>query len=301
MAENYHIQRVDVVTVNMAAALDGPGERTRAVGLKRVLDTWPRDLYCYELRRGTDVRAAAVILGQPGTTALLLLSPDWPGQADAAMARLLRRGAGEALASGIRLIQCFLSVDDERRGRVLSQAGIRRLCEMVYMHRPIRPEDADEPEAGHEARWVSLDQMSDPDRLGRVILATYEGTLDCPEISGLLSAEQILAVHRGQGRHLLRCWWVVCAGGRDVGCVLINRAEEPQVLELIYLGVLPEARGQGWGRRLLAGAIAQSARLGADRLRLAVDARNAPAVGLYREAGFLPIGRRMVHVATAAG
>jgi ribosomal protein S18 acetylase RimI-like enzyme len=52
------------------------------------------------------------------------------------------------------------------------------------------------------------------------------------------------------------------------------------------LAVLPEQRGRGLGRALLAEAERLARRLGATTLKINVLARNAPAWSLYRSAGF---------------
>lgn len=62
--------------------------------------------------------------------------------------------------------------------------------------------------------------------------------------------------------------------------------------ELVYLGVVPEARGRGIGRALLAQAIRDTAEMGLPQMGLAVDVANQPAVRLYEEAGFKEIRRR---------
>ena len=53
--------------------------------------------------------------------------------------------------------------------------------------------------------------------------------------------------------------------------------------------VRPEARGTGLARALVAAAV-QEARTRVDHLRLAVDAANATAIGLYRSLGFVEYG-----------
>ena len=62
--------------------------------------------------------------------------------------------------------------------------------------------------------------------------------------------------------------------------------------ELVYLGVVPEARGRGIGRALLAQAMRDTAEMGLPQMGLAVDVANQPAVRLYEEAGFKEIRRR---------
>ena len=62
--------------------------------------------------------------------------------------------------------------------------------------------------------------------------------------------------------------------------------------EILNLAVVPEARGQGLGGRLLAAALALLAEAGAREVFLEVRAGNAPAQALYHRRGFRAIGRR---------
>ena len=63
--------------------------------------------------------------------------------------------------------------------------------------------------------------------------------------------------------------------------------------ELVYLGVVPEGRGRGIGRTLLAHAIRDTAEKGLDRMGLAIDVKNTPAMRLYEGANFHEIRRRL--------
>jgi ribosomal-protein-alanine N-acetyltransferase len=63
-------------------------------------------------------------------------------------------------------------------------------------------------------------------------------------------------------------------------------------VELLLLGVRPACRRQGIARRLLDDLLAMAAAAGAARLLLEVCAANAAAVACYRQAGFVPCGKR---------
>jgi ribosomal protein S18 acetylase RimI-like enzyme len=56
------------------------------------------------------------------------------------------------------------------------------------------------------------------------------------------------------------------------------------------MGVLPAWRGQGIGRRLLERTVAWARESGLERIELDVYASNAPAIALYRSAGFITEG-----------
>ncbi len=69
-------------------------------------------------------------------------------------------------------------------------------------------------------------------------------------------------------------------------------ARLPFEAELQAILVAAPCRGQGLARRLLAAVIEQARGWGSERLLLEVRAGNAPAISLYRAAGFVEDGRR---------
>lgn len=86
--------------------------------------------------------------------------------------------------------------------------------------------------------------------------------------------------------------------GDAAGFVLARRA--PGEEELLLIGVRPEHRRLGIGRRLLE-VFAERARAGgADRVFLEMRAEN-PAASLYRHCGYVPIGRRAGYYRTTDG
>ncbi|SHI32401.1 ribosomal-protein-alanine N-acetyltransferase [Roseomonas rosea] len=80
------------------------------------------------------------------------------------------------------------------------------------------------------------------------------------------------------------------AGG-GCGGFILARAVAGEA-EVLTLAVDPSQRRQGLGGRLLAAALAESARRGAETLFLEVSEANAPARALYARASATEIGRR---------
>ena len=92
------------------------------------------------------------------------------------------------------------------------------------------------------------------------------------DFAGLLRSPGVFAL--GDGR------------GIALGRVAADEAE------LLTLAVLPEYRGSGLGRGLLAGFEAGARARGATVAHLEVAAGNAPAIFLYRAGGYAEVGRR---------
>jgi ribosomal protein S18 acetylase RimI-like enzyme len=63
---------------------------------------------------------------------------------------------------------------------------------------------------------------------------------------------------------------------------------------LVYLGVIPAARGHGYGLALTRHALWLARQFRRQRVVLAVDAANAPAISVYEAAGFFGFDQRLV-------
>lgn len=83
--------------------------------------------------------------------------------------------------------------------------------------------------------------------------------------------------------------------GEVVGCVALVPMPD-LCYEVAKMAVMPDAQGQGIGRKLLEAAVAWGREHGAKRLFLGSNTRLAPALRLYESAGFqhLPPERRPV-------
>ena len=69
--------------------------------------------------------------------------------------------------------------------------------------------------------------------------------------------------------------------GQDVGCVLLADHPEHDQAELMYLGIVPEMRGRGWGRQITRYAQWLIGQVPRERMVLAVDDNNWPAQSVY--------------------
>src|SRR5690606_30179312 len=77
-----------------------------------------------------------------------------------------------------------------------------------------------------------------------------------------------------------------------VGCLLLADHPATDQIELVYMGMVPEARGHGWGEHVVRQAQWLCRRRGCQRLVLAVDEANDPAVRMYASCGFVSFDRK---------
>jgi mycothiol synthase len=204
---------------------------------------------------------------------------DDPAIEDALIAAALRRIAG------VKAVQAFLPPEEARRAEPLLRAGFRHVARVWEMSREL-PATA---KVGRTAR-IALVPYPDCDSaqfLG-VLMRCHEDSLDCPEMHGVRDAEDMLDGYRECAPDPSR-WWLAKEGSESVGVLILGGDE------LSFVGVVPECRGRGIGRALVSAACA------AGPVRsVTVDARNAPAVQLYRAAGFETVAVRDVYLMTLA-
>lgn len=223
----------------------------------------------------------------PGRTAVI-----WPPAVGAAASADLMRAAAEFLDERqVVMAQIHLSPDAPQDSEAFAAGGFHRLVELAYL--TLERESFPATSPGGELRFVPA-ASDDPQRLGRLLLETYQGTLDCPQLNGLREPSDVLAGYAAQGEFSADRWFFVRHQGQDVGVLILTTHAAGETWELVYMGVVPAARGRGWGGEIVRFALAQAARAGAERIVLAVDEANAPGLAMYRAAGFILCDRRSV-------
>ncbi len=103
-----------------------------------------------------------------------------------------------------------------------------------------------------------------------------------------------MAGYRALGTFDPAHWLLVSEGPDDVGCVLLADHPSSDQAELVYLGVVPEARGRGIGLAMTRHAQWLAHCAGRGQLVVAVDAANTPALDVYAESGFVGWDRQSV-------
>jgi ribosomal protein S18 acetylase RimI-like enzyme len=259
--------------------------------------------------RPPKVRQVCLVVPGSGRTAMCILSgPGGGGSAEqetheraACVQEAIRFLSREKRRPGgrdLRLAQALPDPGETWAIRAYQDAGFLKVGELAYMRRQRTsgPTEAGAPQwpEGWSVRRVRAVGPADPDRalLIDVLDRSYEKTLDCPELCGLRETADVLESHKATGAFDPRLWWLLLEGEHPRGCVLLNRCPEHGTVELVYLGLAPEARGKGLGGMLLGMALAEVDAAGGTPMTCAVDLRNAPAIRLYERFGFREFGRR---------
>jgi ribosomal protein S18 acetylase RimI-like enzyme len=208
---------------------------------------------------------------------------------------LVRRACTWLRDGGAHLTQCLLQPDEAPLAPSLLRNGFAQVTDLLYLaHDLFIP--AALPAAPSTLRFEPYDPGR-PDEFHATLERTYEGTLDCPEVNGLRSIEEVIRGHQAQGAFVPSRWQLARAGAEPAGVLLLMEQPDGGDWEAAYVGLVPGHRGRGLGRELMAQALCEAKAGGAARLTLSVDRRNGPAVRLYRSLNFEECGRRLVLLA----
>jgi len=239
---------------------------------------------------------ALACLPVPGASGLL-----WPPQAVEGAARveaedaLVQRATAWLRQCGAKLAQCLLAPEEVALGEPLLRNGFVHLTALCYMRHDLALSTDTVPSG--RLQFVPYRDLLTPSVFHQTLLRTYVGTHDCPEITGVRTAEEIVTGHRAQGKYDPARWWLVLAGRQPIGVLLLCEVPEWAAWDVAYVGVVPEARGRGYGREMMHKALAEARADGVARVTLSVDTRNRPAWNLYTDLGFEPHERREVFLA----
>lgn len=280
------------------------GERTQCAGLPSAAGASSPDIAVRPSQRGADLRLLGAFEGQRLLGALLLqflagrAAMLWPpglgeGGDEAAADQLVQAALAVARAGGARLVQCLLPWDQTHLLSRLRRHGFRELAELVYLS---CESESFPPAAPSGLPAFEPYCTADRSRLAAVVEATYQGTLDCPALNGVFTAEEALAGYEAACKGDPRWWRLVRHEGQDVGCLLVASYGTGQACELTYMGLVPQYRGLGWGRQIVLHALWLARQAGSSRMVAAVDLANTPALNLYTSAGFAAWDRRIACV-----
>jgi mycothiol synthase len=196
--------------------------------------------------------------------------------------------------AGGKLAQAPVAPADAERAVALERNGFTYMTQMLYLDHDLN--DIPEPEA--PARACSLEPISETNEAAfrEALARSYEETLDCPELNGVRTIDEVLAGYRSAGPFSAERWLLIRAGDAPAGVVVVTALPESATWELSYLGIVPEHRRRGFARAAVCHALSAARDAGAAQVIVAVDSRNAPALHLYRTLRFVEGDARDVYL-----
>lgn len=252
-------------------------------------------------RDGDQVRASQLAQPLPGRTAVVwppqFLSAGEPTSRPLATA-IVQRLVTELAATGAQLAQALVRPDDGLTAELFELGGFEHAADLLYLAAEVGEGYDEQPQLPFEVESFSFGSER---RLAAVIDRTYVGTLDCPRLDGLRETEDVIAGYQAVGQFRSELWLVVRHAGMDVGCLLLNLHPDVQHAEIVYVALVPEVRGRGWGLELTRLALWLARQAAAERVVLAVDSANEPAIRLYKSLGFFEFDRRAVWIQSLTG
>lgn len=233
--------------------------------------------------------SSAAVLAEclPGRSAVVM-APQVNPEVASDLAGLLLIALDDLLREqGVLLAQALTKSRDELATQQFLAAGYRCVGDLQYLGADLlRQPQVQVPGIPFRSLDLIAHPPEDFDRWIPLVDHTYEQTLDCPAIDGLRPTREVLFGYRDIGRQRDDWWFIAQHAGRDVGCLILADHRPAAHAELVYMGLIPEVRGRGWGMYLAQQASEIAAAAGAQHVVLSVDAANLPALRHYQAAGF---------------
>jgi GNAT superfamily N-acetyltransferase len=245
---------------------------------------------------GDSLLGSMVCAPVPGASGLV-----WPPLVSDGPGRIVREDAlaqhscAWLKARGAKLAQALLAPEERHLAIPLERNGFSHITSLWYMrHELLQPDVRPSSRSGlrflpYEANVAGL--------FHDTLLRTYEQSLDCPEVNDVRTIDEVIAGHKAQGEFSPERWHLAMAGGEPIGVLMMTLLPESGHWDLSYVGVVPPARGQGFGKELVCKALVDYRAALVPQLTLSVDARNEPAWKLYGDLGFERYDAREVFLA----
>ena len=258
--------------------------------------TLHRGINLNDLWVATDARggvvAAILPIVSPGRTMPLLAPGGRPraGRSEAA-GELVDAVCAHFRGRAVALAQVLLDPADSAAGDLYLARGFRQMAELQYLQAELR-RDYPPPPLPAGLDWVNYSAAEHP-TFAATIIETYRDSLDCPGLNGVRDIEDVIAGHKSSGEFDPSLWFALREAGRPVAVLLLSRTAHAGTTELVYLGLVPAARGRGLGDVVMRQALHAVAAQGPGTFALAVDAGNAPALRLYHRHGLRRVGSKL--------
>ncbi len=221
-----------------------------------------------------------------------------PDEAIDALSQTLDR---ELQQRGTRFLQWATDATDKADDsvpRYCKRFGFHPIGTLDYLHGLVPP--AEEADKDALLTFEPIQWQPQPFRqFADLVERTYVETLDCPGLAEYRTAMQTLQGYQASGAYDPALWFNVRGSDEDpIGCMVLanhqpvasaDNTDPSPVIEIVYMGLIPEARGRGCGKRLVEQAFAAARTVGAERMILGVDQRNTPARDIYQWAGLQPM------------
>ena len=241
--------------------------------------------------QGGKIAQAMLPVVSPGRTMLLLSPPSLQGAvAEHQMKRLIEAACDAGRKKDIHLAQALVDPQEETLQRAYRSSGFLVMAELIYLTTDVRS-NAAFPDLSPGLTWETYSPATHA-LFTQAIAASYHNSLDCPALNGMREMEDVVLGHKASGEFNPDLWFLLCEGRKPLGVLLLAVSGRNDLVELVYLGLAAEARGKKLGEVLMRQALAVTAHEHRQRLTLAVDSKNVPALKLYYRHGMSRIATK---------
>ena len=140
--------------------------------------------------------------------------------------------------------QSLLRSTTDRDAGLLRRHGYWHAADLLYL---VWDSNTSVKHQGELPLRFTLISASDRERLVRLVERTYIDTRDIPALNDVRSVHDVLDGYYQVNPASRLHWFVVQHDGLDIGCLLATEHVENDQWELVYMGLVPEERGRGWG------------------------------------------------------
>ena len=286
----------------LARVLVPPGRTASAAttqvrSFARYIDVCELEGVAWRCLRQRSETACLLALLLPGRTAIVMFPSPGARNIDSDDQRQLMAVGLEQLAERkLHYVQALVEPQANDKRELLEASGFAYLTQLIYLQRTAASPSFEKVGA-HEATWISYSGESHH-AFEEILLATYEDSRDCPELSGLRPIDAVIESHKASGMFDPGLWEIACVDGEPAGCVLLSPLTYGSLMEIVYLGVAPRYRRRAVGRLLLRRALEHCRAAGRRDLTAVVDRRNDPARQLYARFEFKPTAAREAYIRT---
>jgi len=241
------------------------------------------------------VQWAVLPVVSPGRTMLLFGSTDRAREHEQLCAsRVINETCAAFARRDVHLAQVLVEPSNHPARRLFQHCGFIDLAELQYLES--RVTDSVPPVVmPFGFSWENYSAVTHA-KFGKTILASYESSLDCPVLTGMRHIEDVISSHKASGDFDPNHWFLLYDKQTPLAVLLLAKAPRVDAMELVYLGLVPAARGRGLGALVLRKALNVALQSGVSKLTLAVDAANSPAIKLYLRHGMERIGSKQALV-----
>lgn len=243
-------------------------------------------------RDGTTLLGAGVLVFTDSATAFFWppFTPD-ESCADAILEEMSHRIDESQVSIG----QSLLAPGQLAQRKRLSRNGFPHLTDLLFMRHPLTELEQPHSQVQSSLQWEQYDKRQNHQRFVAMLDQTHQQSHDCPVLNNVRTAEESLESHRSSGNSGNQHWYLFHREGKDLGVLLLSEHHADHVWEVVYMGVAPGHRGQGYGSAFIRHGLRLAKDQNQSGVILAVDHKNSFAIKIYEKLGFIRQNTLSVH------